>query len=132
MIGLDTNVLVRYLVRDDPAQTARADRLIESRCTPEHPGRIAIVTLCELYWVLRRGYGYRQSDILRVVRGLLSAADLDLENPALVWSALQTCERGKAGFADYVIAQSNALAGAKPTFTFDATAATDPWFAPEP
>lgn len=132
MIGLDTNVLVRYLVRDDPAQTARADRLIESRCTPEHPGRVALVTLCELYWVLRRGYGYRQPDILRVLRGLLSAADLDLENPALVGAAIQASERGKVGFADHVIAHGNAEAGAKPTFTFDSAAAADPLFAHVP
>ena len=132
MIGLDTNVLVRYLVRDDPAQTARADRLIESSCTPEHPGRVALVTLCELYWVLRRGYGYRQPDILCVLRGLLSAADLDVESSALVGSAIQSCERGKAGFADYVIAHGNAAAGAKVTYTFDATAAAEPLFAPVP
>ena len=132
MIGLDTNVLVRYLVRDDPGQTARADRLIETRCSPEHPGRIALVTLCELDWVLRRGYGYRQRDVLRVLRGLLSAADLTMENPSLAWTALQACERGKAGFADYVIAHGNAAADAKPTFTFDATAAGETPFAPVP
>lgn len=54
MIGLDTNALVRYVVRDDAQQTAAATRLIESSCKTNDPGLIALVVLCELVWVLDR------------------------------------------------------------------------------
>ncbi len=132
MIGLDTNVLVRYLVRDDPAQARRAERLVESHCSRDAPGRIGLVTLCELYWVLRRGYRYGLRDTLQVMRGLLSAKDMAVENPDLAWRALRACEEGRAGFADYVIAFGNAAADAVPTYTFDAVAARESPFAPVP
>lgn len=132
MIGLDTNVLVRYLVRDDEGQAARADRLIESHCTTEDPGRVALITLCELFWVLRRGYGYTRGDIIRLMRGILSSSDLDVENPALAWSAVKSCETGKADFADYIIAQGNAMSGAKFTYTFDEVACRESPFLPVP
>ncbi len=68
MIGLDTNVLIRYIVRDDQRQAAAATRLIESRCTPDDPGLINRIVLCELVWVLSRGYGYDRQMTARVVR----------------------------------------------------------------
>ena len=61
MIGLDTNVLVRYLTQDDPQQSARANNLIETQCTKNEPGWIALIVLCELVWVLRGAYNYKKS-----------------------------------------------------------------------
>lgn len=58
MTGLDTNVLVRYIVQDDAKQARLATRHLESQCTPDSPGRINVIVLCELAWVLARGYGY--------------------------------------------------------------------------
>lgn len=58
MTGLDTNVLVRYIVQDDPKQSKLATECIEQRCTSESPGFVNLVVLCELTWVLARGYGY--------------------------------------------------------------------------
>ena len=67
MIGLDTNVLLRYFTRDDATQHRRAAKLIERECTPDAPGQIALVTLCELVWVLSGGYGYARQDVARLL-----------------------------------------------------------------
>jgi predicted nucleic-acid-binding protein len=123
MIGLDTNVLARYVVRDDARQTAAATRLMESSCTPDSPGVVPLVVLCELVWVLDRGYRYSRSDIATVLRAILSAADLHVERSPLAWQALNGYEDGRADFADYVIALTAAGESAETTYTFDRTAA---------
>lgn len=119
MIALDTNVLARYMVRDDPRQTAAATRLIESECTAEAPGVVTLVVLCELVWVLDRGYGYGRGDIAGVLRRILAAEDLRAERSELAWRALNEYEQGKADFADYVIGLSGKVEKAVATCTFD-------------
>lgn len=119
MIGLDTNVLVRYLVRDDARQTAIATRLIESKCTADDPGHLTLVVLCELVWVLARGYGYERSAIAGLLRRMLSAEDLQTERSELAWQALNLYAEGKADFADYLIGFCNKDEGAQATYTFD-------------
>ena len=57
MIGLDTNVLVRYLTQDDPVQSAQANAFIERELSPAEPGIIGHIVLCEVGWVLSRAYG---------------------------------------------------------------------------
>jgi predicted nucleic-acid-binding protein len=123
MIALDTNVLVRYIVRDDPRQTAAATRLIESECSPEAPGVVTLVALCELVWVLDRGYGYDRGDIALVVRRILAAEDLRSERSEMAWRALNEYETGKADFADFVIGLSGREEKAAVTHTFDRRAA---------
>ena len=123
MIGLDTNVLVRYFTQDDPAQSRRASAFMESHCTVEDPGYVSLVVLCELVWVLDAGYGYAKPDILRLLRGMTSAPALTLEKHERVSRALALYEKGKAGFADCLIACSCEDETAVPVFTFDATAA---------
>ena len=76
MIGLDTNVLIRYIVRDDDEQAKAATLLIESRCTAEEPGLVSPVVLCELSWVLSRGYGYGREVVAGVIRRILSVQEL--------------------------------------------------------
>jgi len=73
MIGLDTNILVRYIVRDDKKQASAATRLIESECTEESPGFVSQLVLAELFWVLSRGYEYPKSILVSVLTKLLSA-----------------------------------------------------------
>jgi predicted nucleic-acid-binding protein len=119
MIGLDTNVLMRYIVRDDAPQAAAATRLIESRCTVRDPGSIALVVLCELVWVLDRAYGYERSAIAGVLRRILTADDLQVEHSDLAWQALNLYEQEKADFADYVIGLCNQQTKAEVTYTFD-------------
>ncbi len=102
MIGLDTNVLVRYIVRDDEKQSQAATRLIESKCTVDAPGLVNLIVLCELAWVLTRGYGYGRDMVGRVIRRILSVQELKVENAELAWRAIRQFEQGKADFADYL------------------------------
>lgn len=128
MIGLDTNVLIRYIVRDDEAQAAAATRLIELRCTPDEPGFVNLVVLCEISWVLARGYKYDRATVSKVIRGVLRAAELAIEQSESVWRALAAYETGTADFADYLIGTQNRVFLAHPTYTFDRNAAKHPDF----
>ena len=123
MIGLDTNVLVRYIVRDDKRQTQRATELIESSCTADTPGFVNVMVLCELCWVLGRGYGYDRGEVARVMRALLGAVELTVEHSELVWQAVRAFERGPADLPDYLIGGLNRAHGAESTCTFDRRAA---------
>lgn len=123
MIGLDTNVLVRYVVRDDAGQAAAATRLIESECTADEPGVVTLVVLCELVWVLERGYRYSRAEIAGVLRGLLGAQEVRVERADLAWQALNGYADGSAGFADFVIGLCAREEGAETTWTFDRSAA---------
>ena len=89
MIGIDTNVLIRYIVRDDQRQAEVATRLIESKCTPEDPGLIHPIVLCELVWILIRGYGYDRRMVARVVRRILSVKELRVNGAESAWRAIR-------------------------------------------
>jgi len=128
VIALDTNVLVRYVVGDEPRQAAAARRLIESSCSVESPGVVSLVVLCELVWVLRQGYGYERSDVALVLRRLLAAQELAPERSELAWQALNLYEEGTADFSDYVIGLCGRDEKAAVTWTFDRRAAASPLF----
>lgn len=123
MIGLDTNVLVRCFVNDDPSQTERARRFIASQCSRDNPGFVNRVTLCEMVWVLARAYGYRGAEIARVIGDLLDSTDIVIEDHEVVRSALKPFERGTAGFADALIGMVNRARGCDATATSDRRAA---------
>lgn len=123
MIGLDTNVLVRYIVQDDPVQAAAATTLIESRCTEESPGFVSQLVLAEIFWVLARGYGYPKPLLVQVFNKLMGAAELEIEDLTNARAALRMYESGPAGLADLLIAQRARSAGCETTFTFDRNAA---------
>jgi predicted nucleic-acid-binding protein len=119
VIGLDTNVLVRYIVQDEPAQCRQAARLIESRCTKESPGQVCLIVLCELVWVLDRGYGFSRADVGAVLRRLLTVAKLCVERADVARQALRSFETGNADFADCLIGVTNRANQAEVTYTFD-------------
>lgn len=119
MKGLDTNILVRYLVRDEPNQTALANRFIETKCTAEAPGFISHIVLCELVWVLTSGYGYRLYDSLKALEQMLRVSQLRIESPQIVWQALTDTRKGRADFSDYLLARANSAHGCEYTATFD-------------
>jgi predicted nucleic-acid-binding protein len=123
MIGLDTNVLVRYIVCDDDEQAAAATRLIDSQCTEDTPGFVNLVVLCEVSWVLARGYKYDRATVAQVIRGILSSSELIVDQSDTAWRALGSFEAGKADFADYIIGGHNRSMQAQPTYTFDQCAA---------
>jgi predicted nucleic-acid-binding protein len=122
LIGLDTNVLVRYLAQDEPAQAAAATRLIES-FTDEAPGFISTVTLVETVWVLDRAYKTPRSEIAAVVEGLLRAKELVVEQAEVHYLALGAYAAKGVDFADAVIVQLGRRAGCAETVTFDRRAA---------
>ena len=126
MIGLDPNVLVRYIVREDPTQTALADRCIEHRCSREQPGYVSHLVLAELYWVLGRGYGYPRRMLGDVLATLLSSEEVKIQDAALVRSALGNFSAGAANFADCLIGTLQLRAESEATVTFDRKAARLP------
>ena len=129
MIGLDTNVLARYIVQDHPAQSAAAARLIENRCTAEAPGYVSVPVLLELVWVLTSAYGYEKTVVIPVIRQVLRTAELAVEDRPIIWAALRDFESGAADFAAYLIAHRNHGRGCTQTCTFDRRAARGRYFA---
>jgi predicted nucleic-acid-binding protein len=122
MKGLDTNVLVRYLAGDDPRQSPKAREILLVECTPEDPGVINRVVLCELAWVLKRSYGFSRDQIADSIEKLFTTAELLLEDDADVWEALALYRRGEADFSDCLVGLTNAGMGCESTLTFDRNA----------
>lgn len=127
MIGLDTNVIVRYLVQDDADQAARATAFIERELSEEAPGWISVVTAAELVWVLLRAYGFSRIEVARAVERLLQADSLVFAHQDEVFEAMSALEAGH-DFADALIAALGKAAGCGHTVTFDKKAARLPAF----
>ena len=123
MIGLDTNVIVRYLAQDDARQSAAATRFIERALSPENPGFITGITLCEVAWVLAECYGADRARIRSVLEGLLSSKQLMVDEADLAWKALRAWDTSSADFSDALIGQIVAARGGDKTVTFDRAAA---------
>jgi predicted nucleic-acid-binding protein len=122
MIGLDTNVLVRFFMQDDWDQCARVDSLMQS-LTAEAPGWVGIATLMELVWVLTSTYRQTHRSILRVLDALVSSEEVVLDQADVVREAIENYRNFKIGFADCLIACTSRAAGCEATFTFDRNAA---------
>lgn len=125
MIGLDTNVLVRYLTQDDPKQAALANQLIEETLTQETPGFISLVALVELVWVLEGAYDCDRAEIASVLERVLRARPLVVERADTAWQAARQFAAGKADFADCIIERSGHWNDCDHTLTFDRLAAKD-------
>ena len=122
MIGLDSNLLIRYVTQDDPVQSPMVTSLFDT-LTPEEPGFVSLVALIETVWVLRSFYDASRVQIERVVEMFLRARGIIVEQRALVWMALHGYSRGNADFGDYLIECSAREAGCESTLTFDRDAA---------
>jgi predicted nucleic-acid-binding protein len=123
VIGLDTNVIIRYVTQDDPRQAAAATRLFEKTLSAENPGFVAAITLCEIAWVLADCYGASKAHIRDVIAGLLGSKQVVVESPELAWKALRAWENSSADFSDALIAQVALAHGAEKVLTFDKAAA---------
>jgi predicted nucleic-acid-binding protein len=119
MIGLDTNILVRFLTQDDPIQSPRATEIIERRLTEENPGFVSIVAMVETVWVLDRAYRLAANEIAAAVERMLQTDVLVVENEQEVFSAMIALKEGRGSFADAVIAALGTRAGCSRTLTFD-------------
>ncbi len=122
MIGLDTNVLIRYVAQDDPKQSPKATRLIES-LTVDAPGYVSLVSVIELVWVLTSCYASTKSEICEVLQTLLRTKEIVVANAGTVWKAVRLFKEEKADFADCLIERSANEAGCGYTITFDRDAA---------
>jgi len=120
--GLDSNVLARYVMQDDPRQSPRANRLIES-LSAEAPGFVPVVTLVELVWVLSGSYGLNRAQVATVLETLLRSRELVIDRAELVAQALGRFSLAGADFADALIERIATAAGCRVTLTFDAGAA---------
>lgn len=129
MLGIDTNVLVRFLVQDDEAQFERACRLIEREVAAGRPVFVGLLVVLETEWVLRSCYGLGKSEIVATLSALLDANDVCLEDEATLEQALFAWKDGGADFADCLIGARNRRLGCTATASFDHRAAKLPGFA---
>jgi predicted nucleic-acid-binding protein len=128
VIGIDTNVLVRYLVQDDPIQAQIATRLIEGTCTNDEPGLLNHLVLCETMWVLEGCYGQPKDTVVKTIEQILRVAQLRVDEPQVVWQALEDYRHHHADFADHLLGRINRSRDCTTTMTFDRQASKSPVF----
>jgi predicted nucleic-acid-binding protein len=122
MIGLDSNVIVRYLMQDDPKQSQRATRLIEA-LSSEAPGFVPLVAVVEIAWVLTSCYDLKREQVSEAMHGILRSKEFVVDRAQQVAQALRVYKAGSADFADCLIERGSTSAGCERTVTFDASAA---------
>jgi len=128
MLGIDTNVLVRFLVRDDEAQFEKARKLIRREVAAGRRVFVNQLVLMETEWVLRSRYAVPKNQIVEAISGLLNATDVQFEDEPAVEEALFIWKDSVADFADCLIGAKNRRLGCRATATFDAKAARLPSF----
>jgi predicted nucleic-acid-binding protein len=118
MRGIDTNVLVRFMVQDDAEQAAKAAQFIATGCSVEEPCLVNRIVICELVRVLESAYGYPRDQVADVLERILRTAQLKIEDSDEAWTALSEYRRS-ADFSDALIAIGNLRSGCEYTATFD-------------
>jgi len=121
MIGLDTNVLVRYIMQDDPVQSPKATRIVESLDAVDS-GYVTLVSIVELVWVLSASYELTRSQVSQALDAIVRTKQFKIENAEQVIRALRVFKEGKSDFADCLIERSANSAGCEKTITFDVKA----------
>lgn len=122
MIGLDTNVLVRYIMQDDPKQSPKATALVES-LDGGGSGYITLVSMVELVWVLTASFGLTRAQVSQALDGIIRTKQFKIENAEQIVRAMRVFKLGKSDFADCLIERSANSAGCVKTVTFDVNAA---------
>lgn len=128
MIGLDTNILVRYLTQDDPVQAKKAADEIEKGIAAGDTFFIADIVMCELVWVLETAYDYARKEIARVLDHILRTRQFRFENKDLLWQSLADYRSSIGDFADYLLGRAGHKAGCRETLTLDAGLQRSPLF----
>ena len=119
MIGIDTNVLVRYFTEDDDIQAKLAAKLIEKHSGEGKSILINNIVVCELIWVLIRCYNYNKSQIITIVKGMLSTIEFAFEDYSLLLNSIIDYDEKEADFADILLGNINLNKDYNTTFTFD-------------
>jgi predicted nucleic-acid-binding protein len=122
MIGLDTNVIIRYLMKDDFKQFAKAEKLIELTIKKKESLHICLVVICEVVWVLKYHYKLTKEEICNFLGMLLHADHIEVENREIALNSFKEYQNSQADFADCIIGHTNRSEGCVTTFTFDAKA----------
>jgi predicted nucleic-acid-binding protein len=122
MLGVDTNVLVRYLIRDDQLQYEKARRLIDREVAKGEPVLVSLLVLLETEWVLRSRYELAKTDLVTAFSALLDTSDLAFEDEPSVENAVYSWKNSAADFADCLIEARNRRLGCRATATFDGRA----------
>lgn len=123
MIGIDTNVLLRLLIRDNDAQVRAAEKVIAAHCSAEEPGFVSRIVIVEVVWALRGFYNYDRAQVAASIRALLNISEIEVESAEEIHRAIADFEGSSAGFADCLLARTNESAGCEHTVTFDRKAA---------
>lgn len=125
MIGIDTNILVRYLTQDDIEQAQIAGQIFDSYAASHNSLFVNNVVMCELIHVLEKGYRYNTEEIGKVIKQILSTEEFAFENQKLLWLALNQYIQNRLDFSDALIGEINKEFGCSKTLTFDQTAVKD-------
>ena len=128
MIGLDTNILVRYLMQDDRVQSPRATAFIEQRLGEAEPGFVSVVAMAETARVLERSYGLSAAEIAAAIERTLQIDRLQVKQEREVFTAMVALREGSGSFADALIGELGRRAGCSGTVTFDREALRLPGF----
>jgi predicted nucleic-acid-binding protein len=129
MIGLDTNILVRYLTQDDSVQSSQAREIMEQQLTQENPGFISLVATVESVWVLENAHKFSAREVAAAIERILQADTLVVQNEKEVFAAMIALKQGRGSFADALIAALGSWANCSHTLTFDRKALRIPGFA---
>jgi predicted nucleic-acid-binding protein len=128
MIGIDTKILLRLIVADEPRQAVAARNFIIENCDADEPGFVSNVVLAELAWTLAKVYEFRRDQIADAIAQILETVQLDVEASSDVAAAVKDYRKGPADFADCLLGRANVAAGCTHTVTFDRKAAKLPGF----
>jgi predicted nucleic-acid-binding protein len=128
MIGLDTNILVRYLTQDDPIQSAAATEIVEQRLSKQNPGLVSIVAMVETVWVLSRAYRFTAQEVAVAIELMLRTDALVIQDEQLVFTAMVALRDGHGSFSDALLSALGKAAGCPHTLTFDRRALKLPGF----
>jgi predicted nucleic-acid-binding protein len=123
MIGIDTNIIIRYLMQDDPAMGARATHIVDELLSEREPGFVSVLAVAEVVWTLRRTYRVSREKIASVIESLLASPSLVIEREQEVFLAMLALKDGAGEFADALIGALGTRAGCSHTLTFDRAAA---------
>ncbi len=128
MIGLDSNILIRYFAQDHAGQSARATQIIEGQLSQDSPGFISSIVLVEMVWTLMRFYKLKQNAIMAIIMELMNADDIQLEHREEIWRAYQQVSSQTLDFSDALLGAIHKKSGCEYTLTFDKKAVNSDLF----
>jgi len=123
VLGIDTNILIRYIVQDDPIQSPLVSRFLKNECTEQEPCYISNIVLCEIVWVLESAYHYQREQIAETLKLILETSHFIVEEPTRIWCVLEAYQLKNMDFSDALLGETNRLYGCETTVTLDKKAA---------